>query len=43
MIEKLNESQNNGGEFRDLTTGLSKAFDWLHHEVLTAKLSAYGF
>ena len=43
MIEKWKESVDSGGEFGALMTDLYKAFDCLHHELLAAKLDAYGF
>ena len=43
MIEKWRESVDSGGVFGALMTNLSKAFDCLHHELLIAKLDAYGF
>ena len=43
MIEKWKESVDSGGAFGALMTGISKAFDCLHHELLVAKLDAYGF
>ena len=43
MIEKCKESVDNGGAFGALMTNPSKTFDCLHHELLIAKLYAYGF
>ena len=43
MIEKWKESVDSGGVFGALMTDISKAFDCLHHELLIAKLYAYGF
>ena len=37
------KSVDNGGAFNALLTDLSKAFDCLSHELLIAKLHAYGF
>ena len=43
LIEKWKKSVDNGGSFGALMTDLSKAFDCLSHELLIAKLDAYGF
>ena len=43
LIEKWKKSVDNGGAFGALLTDLSKAFDCLPHELLFAKLDAYGF
>ena len=43
LIEKWKESVENGEAFLALFTDLSKAFDCLSHELLIAKLDAYGF
>ena len=43
MLEKWKRSLDNGKAFGALVTDLSKVFDCLDHELLIAKLNAYGF
>ena len=43
MIEKWKKSVDNGGVFGALLTDLCKAFDCILHDLIIAKLEAYGF
>ena len=43
MLEKWEGALDNGKAFSILLTDLSRAFDYLPHELLLAKLHAYGF
>ena len=43
MFEKWKENLDKGGEYCALFAELSKSFDCLQHNLLLAKLNAYGF
>ena len=42
MIEKWRNTLDKGGETEAVLTDLSKAFDCIDHNLLIAKLDAYG-
>ena len=43
MIEKWKKTVDNGGVFGALLTDVSQAFDCIPHDLIIAKLEAYGF
>ena len=43
MFEKWKENLDKGGEYGALSVHLSKAFDCLQHDLVLAKVNAYGF
>ena len=43
MLEKWKKSVDGGLAFGVSLTGQSKAFDCLHHKLITAKQNSYGF
>ena len=43
LIEKCREILDENGRAGALLMDLSKAFDWLDHDLLTTKVHAYGF
>ena len=43
MINKIRKIRDSKGVFAAVVTDFSKAFDYISHELLLAKLHAYGF
>ena len=43
VLEKWKEPVDKGKSFEALLTDLLKAFEWLLHNLIVAKLNAYGF
>ena len=43
MVENCKKALNQGNEYDALLTDLSKAFECFQHDLIVAKLHAYGF
>ena len=43
MIEKIKQARDDNNVFAAVLTDLSKAFDFINHELLIPNLNAYGF
>ena len=43
LIEKSKRATENGNVFREISVNLSMTFDYVPHDLATAKLNAYWF